>query len=125
MVKEAALPEVPLLREQLVRDEDKPLPEFMSRAVTVTRPLATTPGTSFERVVPLRKAFHDTVRDPEFISDAKRHNAELRPMPGEELAQLYRDLIGAPQDVKDRVKVALEPRKADALEISGGSKSAP
>jgi hypothetical protein len=106
----------------LVRDEDKPLLEIMSRAVTVGGPLATTPGPPFERVVALRKAFHDTVRDPEFIAAAKRHNAELRPMPGEEPAQLYRDLIGAPQDVKDRVKVALEPRKADALEIHGGAK---
>ena len=125
MEKEPALPDVPLLRDQFVRDEDKALLEFMSRAVTVGRPLATTPGTPPERVAALRKAFHDTMRDPEFIADAKRQNAELRPMPGEQLAQLYRDLIGAPQDVKDRVKLALEPRKTDALEIPGGAKAAP
>ena len=46
-------------------------------------------------------------------------------MPGEELAQLYRDLIGIPQDVEDSVKAALEPRKAGALEFSQGVKSAP
>jgi hypothetical protein len=124
MEKEPALPDVPLLRDQAVRPEDKPLLEFMSRAVTVGRPLATTPGVPAERVEALRKAFHDTLRDPEFIADAKRTNAELRPMPGDQLAQLYRDLIGAPQQIKDRVKVALEPRKADAQEIEGGGKAA-
>ena len=48
MVKEPALPDVPLLREQLVRDEDKLLLGFVSRAVTVGRPLVTTPGTPVE-----------------------------------------------------------------------------
>ena len=123
MEKEPALPDVPLLRDQPVRDEDRPLLEFISRAVTVGRPLATTPGAPPERVAALRKAFEATLRDPEFIADAKRQNAELRPMPGDQLAQLYRDLIGAPQDVKDRVKVALEPRKSDAQEIPGGAKA--
>ena len=117
MEKEPALPDVPLLRDQPVRAEDKLLLEFMSRAVTVGRPLATTPGVPPERVAALRKAFEQTLRDPEFIADAKRQNAEVRPMPGEQLAQLYRDIIGAPQDVKDRVKAALEPRKTDTQEI--------
>ncbi len=123
MEKEPALPDVPLLRDQIVREEDRALLEFMSRAVTVGRPLATTPGVPAERVAALRKAFHDTLRDPEFIADAKRQNAEIRPMSGDKLAELYRDLIGAPQDVKDRVKVALEPRKKDTQEIPGGAKA--
>ena len=79
--------------------------------------LTTTPGTPPDRVAALRRAFHDTLKDPEFIADAKRQNAELRPMSGDQLAQLYRDLIGAPQDVKDRVKVALEPKLSDTQEI--------
>ena len=123
MEKEPALPDVPLLRDQPVREEDKPLIEFMSRAVTVGRPLATTPGVPAERVAALRKAFHDLLGDADFIADAKRQNAEVRPMSGEKLAELYRDLIGAPQDVKDRVKVALEPRKTDTQEIPGGAKA--
>jgi len=61
--------------------------------------------------------------DADFVADAKRQNAEVRPMPGEKLAELYRDLIGAPQDVKDRVKVALEPRKTDTQEFPGGAKA--
>ena len=123
MEKEPALPDTPLLRDQPVRAEDKALIEFMSRAVTVGRPLATTPGVPAERVAALRKAFQETLTDPEFIADAKRQNAEVRPMSGEKLAELYRDLIGAPQDVKDRVKIALEPRKTDTQEIPGGAKS--
>jgi tripartite-type tricarboxylate transporter receptor subunit TctC len=120
--KEPALPDVPLLREQPVRAEDKPLLEFMSRAVTVGRPLATTPGTPPERVEALRKAFHATLQDPNFKTDAARLHAEVRPMPGDQLAQLYRDLIGAPQEIKDRVKAALQPKETDTQKIAGTAK---
>src|SRR5438876_8370114 len=68
--KEPALPDVPLITEQPVRPEDKPLLEFMARASTVGRPLATTPGVPAERVAALRAAFLATVKDPEFIAAA-------------------------------------------------------
>src|SRR6478735_6980708 len=41
--KEPALPNVPLILDQKVKSEDKPLLEFMARGATVGRPLATTP----------------------------------------------------------------------------------
>src|SRR5882672_10615861 len=42
--KEPALPDVPLITELAVKPEDKPLLQFMARASTVGRPLATTPN---------------------------------------------------------------------------------
>ena len=111
--KEAELPDVPLLLDQPVRPEDKPLLEYMSKAITVGRPVGTSPGVPPERVAALRHAFDLTLIDPEFIAEAKQQNAEVRPMSGEELARVIRDLIEAPQDVRDRVKIALEPKAAD------------
>src|SRR5258705_9818868 len=80
--KEPALPDVPLITEQAVRTEDKPLLDFMGRAATVGRPLATTPGVPAERVAALRTAFQDTIRDPEFVAAAKQENMEIRPQTG-------------------------------------------
>ena len=44
--KEPELPNVPLITELPAKPEDKPLLQFMARAATVGRPLATTPGRS-------------------------------------------------------------------------------
>ncbi len=111
--KEAGLATTPLLLDQQVEEANKPLLVYMSKAVTVGRPVGVAPGVPAERVAALRRAFEATLRDPEFIAEAKQQNAEIRPMSGEVLAQVIRDLIEAPQDVRDRVKVALEPKAED------------
>jgi hypothetical protein len=48
--------------------------------------------------------------------------AEIDPMTGAELAQLVEDLIGAPADLRARVKTAIVPAAADTREIAGGAK---
>src|ERR1043166_3104702 len=58
--KEPALPDVPLILDQPVKAEDKPLLQFMAQASTVGRPLATTPGVPAERVAALRAALFAT-----------------------------------------------------------------
>ena len=52
--KEPALPDVPLIIDQPVRAEDRPLLQFMANSSTVGRPLATTPGVPADRVAALR-----------------------------------------------------------------------
>jgi tripartite-type tricarboxylate transporter receptor subunit TctC len=109
--KEPALPDVPLLLDQPVKAEDKPLLEFMSRGATVGRPLATSPGVPAERVAALRQAFAQTIKDPQFIAEAAAEHLTIRPMTGDQLAKLIDGMIGAPADVRTRVKLALEPNK--------------
>ena len=109
LVKEPALPDVPLIVDQPVRAEDKPLLQFMANSSTVGRPLATTPGVPADRVAALRAAFAATIRDPEFIATAKKENMEIRPQTAEVLSQVVLGLLNSPQDVRDRMKVALQP----------------
>jgi tripartite-type tricarboxylate transporter receptor subunit TctC len=115
--KEPALPDVPLIIDQQVRPEDKPLLAFMANSSTVGRPLATTPGVPAERVAALRKAFEATIRDPEFIATAKKENMEIRPQTAEVLNKVVLGLINAPQNVRDRMKVALQPRDEHTQQI--------
>lgn len=114
--KDPDLPNVPLIRELARNPEEQQVLDYMSKAVAVGRPIATTPGVPAERVAALRKAFDATLKDPEFKKDAEAQRAEISPMTGEQLAKLVDDLISAPQSVLDRVKAALEPPK-DAKEI--------
>jgi tripartite-type tricarboxylate transporter receptor subunit TctC len=115
MEKEADLPNVPLMRD-LARDPaDQPVLDFMSKAVSVGRPIATTPGVPAERVAALRHAFDAALKDPAFIQEAKTQRAEIQPMSGAQLEQVVRDVIGAPAELRERVKIVIQPTNAKQL----------
>jgi tripartite-type tricarboxylate transporter receptor subunit TctC len=121
MDKDPALPGVPLLREQKAKTpQDQAVLEFMSKATVVGRPIATTPGVPADRVAALRKAFDATLKDPQFIAEAKKQRAEIDAMTGAQLAQIVNELIAAPLDLRERVKLAIQPK--DAKELPGQKK---
>jgi hypothetical protein len=118
--KDPAIPNVPLLIDYAKTDEQRQILGFFSKAVSVGRPIATTPDVPKERVTMLRRAFDATLVDPEFVADAKKQNAEISPMSGEELQQLIDDMIGAPPAVLAKVKAAIQAKKG--LEMKAGAK---
>jgi len=111
--------EAPLFRNLPVSAENKPVVEFMSKAVMVGRPVATTPGAPLDRVAALRRAFDATLNDAEFKKDADSQRAEIDYMSGEQLEKIINDLIGAPQDVRTRVRNALRPNDTDLKALEG------
>jgi tripartite-type tricarboxylate transporter receptor subunit TctC len=117
--KEPALPDVPLILDQEVRAEDRPLLQFMANSSTVGRPLATTPGVPAERVAALRNAFEATIRDPEFIATAKKENMEIKPQTADVLTRVVLGLLDAPQDVRERMKLALLPKEEQTETVKG------
>jgi Tripartite tricarboxylate transporter family receptor len=108
--KEPALPDVPLILDLKAKPEDKPLLQFMADSSTVGRPLGTTPGVPADRLAALRKAFDATIRDPDFIATAKKENMEIRPQSADVLQKVIFGILDSPQDVRDRMKVALQPK---------------
>src|SRR6266545_436088 len=118
--KEPALPDVPLIIDQPVKAEDKPLLAFMAQSSAVGRPLATTPGVPAERVAALRAAFVATIKDPEFIAAAKQENLEINPMTGDKLQAIIFGLLNAPPDVRERMKLALQPKDEHTIEKPPG-----
>ena len=120
--KEPDLPDVPLLLDQPVAPEDKPVLEFMSKAVMVGRPIGTTPGVPADRVNILRRAFDAALKDPDFVAEANAQNAEIDYMSGEQLAKIIDDLIGAPPSVHERVKAVLRPKDSDLSKIKAEPK---
>jgi len=51
----------------------------------IVRTYTLPPGTPKERVQILRKAFDDTIKDPEFLADAKKSNLSVDPVPVDEI----------------------------------------
>jgi tripartite-type tricarboxylate transporter receptor subunit TctC len=75
---------------------------------TMARPFVTPPGLPADRLDALRKAFDETMRDPEFLADAKRLDLDVRPTTGREADALIRQVYETPADV---VKMATELMK--------------
>ncbi len=60
---------------------------------TITRPYFLPPGTPKERVQILRTAFMDTLKDPEFLSEAKKGNLDIEPVTGEQIETIVNELF--------------------------------
>lgn len=72
-------------------------PEFVGTAArtngVLNRFYVLPPGTPRDRVRVLRKAFLDTIKDPEFIADTQRAKLDLDPIDGEEIQKQVRELF--------------------------------
>ena len=80
------LPKIPLAINFATTDESKKLINALVHSVGPTaRPYLLPPGTPKDRVQILRRAFMDTVKDPEFIADATKAKLDLNPLEGAEL----------------------------------------
>jgi len=49
------------------------------------RPYVLPPGIPKERADTLRKAFQETLKDPEFLTDARKAKLDIEPITGEEM----------------------------------------
>jgi tripartite-type tricarboxylate transporter receptor subunit TctC len=66
-------------------------------------------------VAALRAAFDETLRDPAFIADAAKQRLEIRAMAGTELADLVRQVTETPAELREQVKLAIQPKNAVSL----------
>lgn len=87
------LPKMPMALSMIKNEADKKLLSVVIRAHGATvRPYVLPPKTPKDRVQLLRKAFMDTMKDPEFLTDAKRANLDVNPTDGAELENNVREI---------------------------------
>ena len=79
------LPQVPRMIDLARNDEDGALLGLFSTPSTIGRSVVAPPGLPPERVVELRRAFVETLRDPMLLRDAERAKLDLEPLPGDAL----------------------------------------
>jgi hypothetical protein len=108
--REQDLPDVPLLMELAANDKDRDLLKLLSSNVMVGKPVFTSPGLPAERLDALRKAFDETMTDPEFLAEAKRQRLDIDPVDGSTIQKLIAALIeSTPKDVADRLREIMGP----------------
>ena len=63
---------------------------------TIARPYVLPPEVPLERLNALRAAFDATMRDPEFLGEAKQLGLEVNPMTGVDAAALVKQIYATP-----------------------------
>ena len=66
------------------------------------------PATPKDRVQMLRQAFQDTLKDPEFLAEAKKAELEISPVSGEEHENLVRELFNLDPGLVRKLRVILK-----------------
>jgi tripartite-type tricarboxylate transporter receptor subunit TctC len=95
--------------ETLARNpEDRQLIELVMSGTQLGRPLSTNAGVPQERVAALRAAFAATMKDPEFLAEAKSLNFDVEPVLGEAMQQIVQKVLSTPQPIAARAKMLLE-----------------
>jgi tripartite-type tricarboxylate transporter receptor subunit TctC len=93
LTKEPDLPDVPLLSDLASNAEDKAVLKLLSSPIVLGRPVLTSPDVPPDRIAALRRAFDETMRDPNFLAEASRMKLDIRPVTGEEMQRFVLETI--------------------------------
>jgi tripartite-type tricarboxylate transporter receptor subunit TctC len=109
--KHPELPNVPLAIDYAKTDDARRILKYAVHDIaTITRIYFVPPATPKNRKEVLRKAFADTLKDPDFLADAKKSKLDIEPVAGEELQKLVQDLYKLDPSTLARLKEVLLPK---------------
>lgn len=102
------LPKVPQALSLAKTEEARRLIEVAVHGDSdIVRSYTLPPGTPKDRVQILRNAFHATLKDPEFLADAKKSNLDVNPVSGEEIEKIIAALFKLEPALVNRLKEIL------------------
>jgi tripartite-type tricarboxylate transporter receptor subunit TctC len=107
LTKSPDLPGVPLIGDYVTSERQRQIMNLVLSRQIMGRPFMAPPGIPAERQVALRKAFADTMSDPEFLAEAKTRAQDVNPVGGAELDRLLADLYATPADAVAETKAAI------------------
>jgi tripartite-type tricarboxylate transporter receptor subunit TctC len=67
------------------------------------RPFLAASGIPGARVAALRKAFMDTLKDKQFLAEAKRAKLEINAVSGEEVQEIVHEVYQTPKEIAAKV----------------------
>lgn len=97
--KDPGLPNVPMMMDLAKDDQQRQVLRLILAAQEMARPFVAPPEVPKARADALRKAFEETMKDPDFLAEAKRLTLDVDPMSGEEIEKLLVELYKTPKDI--------------------------
>jgi tripartite-type tricarboxylate transporter receptor subunit TctC len=110
---EPEYPTLPLMHELGRTDEERQILQLISSPAALGRPFFTPPEVPADKLATLRKAFADTMKDPDYIAEAARVRMDMNPLSAERVTELVNATINAPPNVVAKARAALGSDKED------------
>jgi tripartite-type tricarboxylate transporter receptor subunit TctC len=105
--KDPAYPDVPNMLDQAKTPEAKQALEFLFVPLGLGRPFAGPPEMPKDRTAILRKAFDESMKDPELIEEAKKLQVDIEAMNADVSAKMVDQLFTTPANVVAKLQAAL------------------
>src|SRR5712691_432218 len=103
---------VPLALDLAKREADRMVFGLIFARQSMAYPFVAPPDVAPERVAALRNAFEATMKDPQFLADAKRQNLDIAPVSAAAIAAIVRRAYATPDDLIARAQAVLESGKS-------------
>jgi tripartite-type tricarboxylate transporter receptor subunit TctC len=100
---------VPSIWKFITDPQDRQVAQLIVSQQMFGRPYLAPAGTPPDRVATLRRAFAATIKDPEFLADAKKTQIDIEPLPGEQVQQVVEKLFASPRSVVERAAQVTRP----------------
>jgi tripartite-type tricarboxylate transporter receptor subunit TctC len=97
------LKDVPFVNDLARTPEDRQAVEFLYAGTGIGRPFFAPPDMPADVVKTLRDAFAATMKDPDFLADAKKQKLEVNPKDGNYLTALIKKIYATPRPIVDRI----------------------
>jgi hypothetical protein len=100
---------VPHIMDLVSKAEDKTALEYLYASQEMGRPFAAPPNIPEDRKIALRRAFDNTMKDPEFLNAAKKALLDIDPITGADVQAIMERLYKTPRAIIDRVEALRGP----------------
>jgi tripartite-type tricarboxylate transporter receptor subunit TctC len=100
---------VPSIWKFITDPKDRQVAQLIVSQQMFGRPYLAPAGTPPDRVATLRRAFAATIKDAEFLADAKKTRIDIEPLPGEQVQQVVEKLFASPRSVIERAAQVTRP----------------
>jgi tripartite-type tricarboxylate transporter receptor subunit TctC len=94
---------VPFVLDLARNAEERQVLEFLYAGQGIGRPFVAPPDLAPDRLKMLRDAFSATMKDPEFLADAKKSKLDVEAEDGEHLGALIAKIYATPKPIVERV----------------------
>jgi tripartite-type tricarboxylate transporter receptor subunit TctC len=102
--KVAELPNAPWIMDYVKTPADRQLIETGMGTQAIVRGFVAPPGVPPDRIEILKKAFADTMKDPEFLADAAKTNSDVSPHTGAEIQAFIKQWFSTPPELVQKIK---------------------
>jgi len=105
--KQPELADVPLITDLVKTPEQGQILKLILTSQEMARPFAAPHGIPEDRRAALLAAFERTMRDPEFLDEAKKLNLEVNPVSAHAIDDLLSELYATPREVLEKAAQAI------------------